>query len=343
MEGRRSRKEPIITLVVLLIIAAVIVSWLTGLWSCENGRKVLTDQERLTIADYINSSSVLIQHSNKTAMNFDLLLSKVKDISREELDQSLADIIEESKITLQNAQEINPPALFEVTHGYLNLVFNTRNKAYENFKPALFNALQDIDLDIASSQIANSFFYLLMSDEIFLYFQDELKRTGEKLEIPNLTIIDSQVFQDRDMINKTSVAQFITDIKNVTGLQERRGLAVISNSIEFEPRIVNEQGDFLILANGNTVNMTILIENQGNVTENDVLVTVVYSTESNPRADEKTYTINNINPSEQKAVTITGFSAYPGLRCSLKVEVAPVPGEVLLTNNVATYNFMVEK
>ena len=342
MESKRSKKEPIITLVVLLIIAAVIVSWVTGLWSCDNGRRVLTDQERLTIADYINSSSVLIQHSNRTAMNFDLLLSKVKDISREELDQSLADIIEESKITVQNSQEIYPPEMFEVTHGYLNLVFNTRNKAYENFKPALFNALQDIDIEIASAQIANSFFYLLMSDEVFLYFQQELKLTGEKLEIPNLTIIDSQVFQDREMINKTNVAQFIMDIKTVTGLQERRGLAVIANSIEFEPRVINEQGDFLILANGNTVNITILIENQGNVTENDVLVTVSYSTENNPSADEKTYTINNINPSEQKAVTITGFSAYPGLRCSLKVEVAPVPGEVLLTNNTAVYNFVVE-
>ncbi len=343
MDSRRSRKEPIITLIVMLIIAAVIVSWLTGLWSCENGRKVLTDQERLTIADYINSTSVLIQHSNKTAINFDLLLSKVKDISREELDQSLADIIEESKITLQNSQEINPPELFEVAHGYLNLSFKTRNKAYENFKPALFNALQDIDLDIASSQIANSFLYLLMSDEIFIYFQEELKLTGEKLEIPSLTIIDSQVFQNRDMINKASVGQFIADIKTVTGLQERRGLAVIGNSIEFEPRIVNEQGDFLILAPGNSVNITVLIENQGNVMENDVLVTASYSTESNPSADEKTYTINSINPSEQKAVTITGFSAYPGLRCSIKIEVAPVPGEVLLTNNVATYNFMVGK
>lgn len=327
----------------MIIIAAVIVSWITGLWSCENGKKNLNENKKLSIADYINSVSVLIQHSNKTSVNFFILLDKIKDISREELDKSLSDIIEESKISLQNAQEMNPPASFEVAHGYLKLVLDLRTKAYENFKPALFNALQNIQGDISSSQILHAFLNLYMSDEIYTYFQDEIKISGEKLDISNLTVLNSKILKDSSLIDQQNVDRFISDIKTVANLQERRGTAIINNSIEFNPKIINEQGDYLILAKGNEVSVTLLVENQGNVTEKDVVVVMKYNTESNPKAEEKTYNITSINPSEQKSVTISGFKAYPGIKCSIAIEVKPVQGETLLTNNIASYKFMMEK
>jgi hypothetical protein len=340
---RRSRKEPVITLIIMIIIAAVIVSWLTGLWSCGNGKKNLNEQKKLSIADYVNSVSVLIQQSNKTSVNYFILLGKIKDISREELDKSLSDITEESKINLQNSMEMNPPSNFEVAHGYLKLVLDLRTKAYENFKPALFNALQNVQSDIASSQISNAFLNMYMSDEIYKYFQDEIKASGEKLEITNLTILNSIVLKDRSLTDPQNVVKFISDIKTVANLQERRGLALITDSIEFNPRLINEQGDYLILAKGDMVSVTLLVENQGNVTEKDVVVTMDYSTETNPKPEEKTYTITSINPSEQKSVTISGFKAYPGTKCSILIEVKPVQNESLITNNTASFKFMVEK
>jgi hypothetical protein len=340
---RRSRKEPVITLIIMIIIAAVIVSWLTGLWSCGNGKKNLNEQKKLSIADYVNSTSVLIQQSNKTSVNFFILLDKIKDISREELDKSLSDIAEESKINLQNSSEMNPPANFEVAQGYLKLVLDLRTKAYENFKPALFNALQNVQGDISVSQISNSFLNMYMSDVIYKYFQDEIKTSGEKLDITNLTILNSTVLKDISLTDSQNVAKFIADIKTVTNLQERRGLALIADSIEFNPKIINEQGDYLILAKGDTISVTLLVENQGNVTEKDVIVTMSYSTETNPKPEVKTYTITSINPSEQKSVTISGFKTFPGTRCSISIEVKPVQGESLLTNNTASFKFMVEK
>jgi hypothetical protein len=327
----------------MIIIAAVIVSWLTGLWSCGNGKKNLNEQKKLSIADYVNSVSVLIQHSNKTSINFFVLLDKIKDISREELDKSLSDITEESKINLQNVMEMNPPANFEVAHGYLKLVLDLRTKAYENFKPALFNALGDVQGDISITQITNAFLNMYMSDEIYKYFQEEIKNAGEKLDITNLAILNSKVLKDSSLIDSQNVSKFISDIKTVANLKERRGLALINNSIEFNPKIINEQGDYMILANGNEISVTLLVENQGNVTEKNVVVTMDYLTENNPKPEEKTYTITSIDPSEQKSVTISGFKAYRGIKCSITIEVKPVQGETLLTNNTASYKFMVEK
>jgi len=338
---RRGRKESIITLIIMIIIAAVIVSWISGLWSCEAGRKDLTDEQRLTIADYVNSVSVLIQQSNKISFNFFITMDKVKNISREELDASLLDIIEESMVIVENCNELNPPETFEVAHGYLQLVFETRNRAYEIFKPALSNALQDIDVDISASQMTNAFLYMFMSDEIYKYFQDELLQAGENLGINNLTIIDSRVLKDKNLTDTQSVSAFISDLKTVATLQERRGVAVVAQSIEFDPKVINEQGDYLILSKGSEISVTILIENQGNVVEKDVNVVMTYRTQDSP-VEEKSYTINSINPSEQKAVTITGFPAYPGRRCELEITAGPVPGEALFTNNTYSYKFMME-
>ncbi len=338
---RRGRKELIITLIVMIIIAAVIVSWLSGLWSYETGRRDLTDEERLTISDYINSVSVLVQQSNRVSYKFFNVLDKTKELAREDLDSELLGIIEESRVILQNCMELNPPEFFEVAHGYLELVFESRNKAYEDFKPALFNALQDLDLDISTTQITNTFLYMFMSDKIYLYFQDKLKQSGELLGINNLTIIDSGILQDKSLTDTQNVMAFISDIKAVAELQEVRGVAVITDSIEFNPQEINMQGDYRILASGSEVTVAIKIMNQGNVTENDVDVIMEYMTQDNI-SDEKRYTIASINPSEQKVVTLSGFTAYPGRKCELKITAGPVPNEKTMENNTVTYKFMME-
>ncbi len=338
---RRGRRESIIILVIMIIIAAVIVSWISGLWSCEIGRRDLTEEDRLSIADYVNSVSVLVQQSNKVSFDFFMTLDRIRNISREEMDSTLLDIIEESTILVENCSELKPPENFEVAHGYLKLVFESRKNAYETFKPAVSNALQDIDVDISASQMTNAFLYMFMSDEIYDYFQKELYRAGEDMGIGNLTIIDSKVLVDRNLTDTQNVSAFITDLKTVTTLQERRGVAVVAQSIEFDPSVINEQGDYLILGRGSEINVSILIENQGNVVEREVPVVMTYITQDSP-IEEKTFTISSIEPAEQKAVTITGFPAYPGRRCELEITAGPVPGETMLTNNSRSYRFMME-
>ncbi len=338
---RRGRREIIITLIIMIIIAAVIVSWLSGLWSCEAGRVDLTNEERLTISNYLNSVSIYVQQSNRLSYKFFNVLDKAKELSREDIDNELLDIIEESKVILANCKELRPPEFFDVAHGYLELVFETRSKAYEDFRPALFNALEDLDLDISTAQITNTFLYMFMSDEIYQYFQDKLKESGELLGISDLTIIDSKILQDRDLTDTQNVMTFISEIKAVAGLQERRGVAVIDDSIEFDPPEINIQGDYRIIAKGSEITIAIKIENQGNVVENDVDVVMKYMTQDNV-FEEKEYVISSINPSEQKAVTLSGFTAYPGRKCELEITAGPVPDEVLMANNTATYKFMME-
>jgi hypothetical protein len=327
----------------MIIIAAVIVSWLSGLWSCEAGRKDLTEEERLTIADYINSVSVLVQHSNKISVNFFTTLNKVKELPKAELETNLAQYIEESQVILENTQEINPPAGFEIANGYLKLVFDTRNRSYENYKPALFNVLDDVDFENSSTQLEQSFIFMYMSDEIYKYFQDELKSAGENLGIGNLTIIDSEILEKPELLDSENIGRMIADFKSVVNLTERRGVAVIAQSVVLNPQVLNEQDEYLIIKNGSQINITINVENQGNISENNVPVKATYTVQGVSKAEAKESTIELINPSEQKAVTFSGFKAYPGKKCELKIEAGPVENEVLMSNNIAVFKIMMEE
>ena len=327
----------------MIIIAAVIVSWLSGLWSCEAGRKDLTEEERLTIADYINSVSVLVQHSNKISVNFFTTLNKVKELPKAELETNLAQYIEESQVILENTQEINPPAGFEIANGYLKLVFDTRNRSYENYKPALFNVLDDVDFENSSTQLEQSFIFMYMSDEIYKYFQDELKSAGENLGIGNLTIIDSEILEKPELLDSENIGRMIADFKSVVNLTERRGVAVIAQSVVLNPQVLNEQDEYLIIKNGSQINITINVENQGNISENNVHVKATYTVQGVSKAEAKESTIELINPSEQKAVTFSGFKAYPGKKCELKIEAGPVENEVLMSNNIAVFKIMMEE
>jgi hypothetical protein len=340
---RRGRKEAVIILILMIIIAVVIASWLTGLWSCDKGKSDLTEKEKLSIADYINSISVLIQHSNKVSVNFFSTLNKAKDISKEELEADLSKALEESTVILENCQEINPPDYFDVSHGYLRLVFQTRNKAYLEFKPALSNIFGDTDVENSTTQIVNSFLNMYISDEIYKYFQEELKKSGEKLGVTNLTIIDSSILQDKNLINLGNVNNLLAEIKTVTNATQRRGVAIISKSIVFNPQALNKQDEYSIIKKGSDISVTISIENQGNMVENDVIVKMSYSVEGISKTEEKTYTIKVINPSEQKSVTISGYNAYPGKKCEVRIDAGPVPEEVFLANNTETFKFIMEK
>ncbi|HEX7560916.1 MAG TPA: hypothetical protein VF347_01880 [Candidatus Humimicrobiaceae bacterium] len=53
--------------------------------------------------------------------------------------------------------------------------------------------------------------------------------------------------------------------------------------------------------------------------------------------------IGALNPSEQKPASFTGFKAYPGKKCDIKIEVGPVENEAYTTNNTVVFKIMMEK
>ena len=53
-------------------------------------------------------------------------MDRARELSREDLDSELLEIIEESRVISENSTGLNPPEFFEVVQGYLELVFESR-------------------------------------------------------------------------------------------------------------------------------------------------------------------------------------------------------------------------
>jgi hypothetical protein len=119
-------------------------------------------------------------------------------------------------------------------------------------------------------------------------------------------------------------------------------VAVIGDSIVFDPPVLNENGEYWILKKGEDITIAIKIENQGNVVENNVDVLFTYNAEDNI-SEEKNYVIDTIGPSDQKVVTISGFTAYPGRKCEIGITAGPVPEEAFMGNNTLIIKFLMEE
>ena len=59
-------------------------------------------------------------------------------------------------------------------------------------------------------------------------------------------------------------------------------------------------------------------------------------------SETKEFIIDTIEPSQEKTVRISGFTAYPGRKCELEINAGPVPDEAFLGNNKATFKFIME-
>jgi hypothetical protein len=87
-----------------------------------------------------------------------------------------------------------------------------------------------------------------------------------------------------------------------------------------------------------TINLSIevTVQDSGNFQEVHIPVTLTIENGGSPIV--KTQTIQLINPGEQKVITFTNLGAVNfGTQTTLKVDVKPVPGEVNISNNSASY------
>lgn len=89
---------------------------------------------------------------------------------------------------------------------------------------------------------------------------------------------------------------------------------------------------------GTSLGFAVTVKDTGDSQEVQIKVTLTI--QQTPTPIVKTQTISLINPGEEKVVTFTGFNNPPvtyATRTTLKIDVAPVPGEASKDNNSASY------
>lgn len=125
-------------------------------------------------------------------------------------------------------------------------------------------------------------------------------------------------------------------------LNKRRGLGIISYSIKPKFKGKDESGIYFLKEAG-FFDLTIEVQNQGEVVEKNIKVVLNLETTESPEVINLEKIIDEIKPLEVKPVSFSQvpLTAPNNLKYTLTVKVEPVPSEKVLENNVLRLQFYV--
>jgi len=339
MARRVRRRSSVLNIVVVLVLIVLLSIYLLG---SLDFRKLFTRRES-PIETYSKNTVELITKSNQISKKFMDTRDEIQILDRVEMIAELQKYAEDSRDIANQCSNLKVPEETERAHGILQFLFDMRAAALEDYKPALLNALEDIDVEIASIQMSKALEDLHLSDRAYEYFKEVIERVLREKKIDQVEIPESVFLQQKEIYTLDKVLDYIYSAKGIPTLLPIHGVAVLPETVEFDPQKKGEEGEYIVLLYSEEISVTISIENQGNQVENDLPVKAILKSEIEPEPIEVETIIPKIEPGEILPVTLTGIKSYPGSKSLLRIMVGPVPYEKFLGNNEIEFKIIVER
>lgn len=323
------------------MLVVLLVLYIVGSCGRESKKSVESTKDG-TSALYAEFVTELIKQSNDIAASFMQLRERTRDLSRTELEMKLDDLANISDEISKEAVLNTPPQKMMKAHAFLQICLDLRAKAIKDYKLALFNALEDKDIEISTSQMSTALMNFYLSDIMFQRFFDEFNLVISNEENSGIEIPTSSFLNNQSLYETASVVEYINSLKTVETLQPEHGVALDSKTVVFSPAPKGEQEGYILFGYTEKISVTINVENQGNQIESNVPFVVTLKSEMDPNPKQKMITIKVINPGEKIPVSIPDIPTFPGARCLLTLKVGPVIGEKYEGNNIAEFKILVE-
>jgi hypothetical protein len=326
IQRRRSR-----TRLVLLILVLLAFFYILGGGFCGN-------REPKELQAYVTKVNELADQSNRVAQGFNNL--RMPDVPRQELSSRLVRYSSEGKGIEDKAKSVEVPRALEKAHAYLRLSFELRASALKRYRPAVFNALKDQDLEVASGQVARALKDLALSDRAYALYALEAKEVLREKKVYGVSPVTSK-FLPEDDYEKTKLVPYLRQLKGVKSLEEVHGLALVD--LVVEPKYVgyNPAKKLFSLPTTQKISVKVTVHNQGNQAEVNLPVKATLKSEAQPQEKSAQMLIDTIAPEQKQTVELTDLRPTPGRVVNLlTVTVGPVPNEKFVKNNVREYKFV---
>jgi len=280
--------------------------------------------------------------SNEIADGFNGLKKNVAKVSRPELKKKLQGYSEESQRLVKEGNAIKPPDVMKGVHTLFALSLELRAKGLKEYSPALFNALKDEDLEVASAQVSKALKYLSLSDQAYSMFASKAKDQGEK-EGVKIKIVKSQFLKEEAAYEKISLIPYLQNLKGIKNLEESHGLNTVKISVTPKQTNFLKTRKLAVLPSSTKFMVTAVVENQGNQIEFNVPVVATLKSSEKVKEQEEEVRVVSIDPGEKKTVTFSKLKPAKGKEIVnlLTVTAGPVPEEKNTKNNSTEYKFMV--
>ncbi|MEW6188654.1 MAG: hypothetical protein AB1466_00865 [Actinomycetota bacterium] len=331
---RRKRRSRLRLLLLFLLILAVI--YLVGIISGGLGK----EREKTRLKTYILETNKIVVQSNAIARDFNRLKADAPKISRSELGKKLTNQATRSGSLAKESRKIEVPSKLKKAHSYLMICLDLRAKGLKDYKPALFSALKDIDLEVSSGQVALALMDLRLSDRAYSLFRKEVEGVLKDMHVP-VSVIDSKFLKESMAFQKESIIAYLRELKGVEALEEIHGVGIIELKIEPKQASYVVSRRLAILPRSNQLSATVTVENQGNQPEKNIPVEAILKSETEPREYKWQAKISSMAPGEKKTIVFSGLKPITfNVVHLLTIKVGSVPNEKNTANNIREFKFM---
>jgi hypothetical protein len=326
---RRPERQQIILRRALALGAGLLLLILIvlGVKGCLNARK-----ER-ALSDYARNVTQIVEETDQTSKGF---FAKLDDPGELSVTEFIAQI-DADRSAMDNYESrvdgLDAPGDMGRAQDALELTYDLRSSAMTEIAEQVDTALADRGAEKATAVIARQMEKLLAGDVIYATVaRPEIKRVLDDNGIegedppPSVFLPDETKWLDED-----AVSSALSSVSGSSGGETSgvHGLGLLGTSLNGTALVADASA--AVDLGEETPEVEVEVQNQGESTENSVTVSVTVA--GGAAVDQ---TLSSIGAGEIQTVSVPLVPAPTG-NTTLEVEVQPVAGEEVTTNNEATY------
>ena len=304
----------------------VLVLLVLGVKGCLNARK-----DR-ALTDYARNVTQIVDETQQTSKSF---FGKFDDSGSLSV-TDFVDQVNADRSAMDNyatrVDSLDAPGDMAHAQGALELTYELRSSAMDTIADRMSTALGDVGSEKAMATIAKQMQKLLGSDVLYAeVVRPEIDGVLADNGIDGNDVPESVFLPDEiRWLDPTAVSSALGSVSGATSATTTgvHGLGLVGASVNGTALTSSAP---TTISGSDTPEVSVDVQNQGDSTENGVTVTVTVSGGNTLQQD-----ISTIGPGETQSVTIPLTPAPTG-QVTLDVDVQPVPGEQVSSNNKASY------
>ena len=303
----------------------VIVLLVLGIKGCLNAR-----HDR-ALRDYGKNVADIVQQSNQISGSFFKQLENPGSLGVTEYTNNIASYRSGLDSLLQRTDQLSVPGDMGSAQQAFKLVMQLRRNAMTNISNNISTALGNEGRAKAVNKIAFQMKAMLGSDVLYRQIaKPDMEQALSNNNIDDVAIPESKFLPDDSWLDTTKVESALGQVSgsSSTATPGVHGLGLIQTSVA---GTVLQPGVPATVSAGSRPELDVEVQNQGGSTESGVTVSVTVN-----GGQPTTQQIPSIAAGATQTVKIP-LTSVPSGQVTLDVEVQPVPGEQVTTNNKSSY------
>jgi hypothetical protein len=332
--SRRTRVQRLIIILAALFVIIFLLAWWVR--SCQHDKKVQAYR------DYMADVSTAIDDSKDLGKKLNEIVGDpTKFENRKALLAELDGLVAQQDEIAKRAVRLDHPDSLDAQADVFATGMRVRADGFELFRKAVAGAL-DKKKSVKPGAIVALAGYLSGPDAYHqTLFYTPARRVMKDEGIADVTVPTATYYLTSDILTEQSVTAMLQALGASAKLGGTHGVA-LDGVTAMPSSTALVRGKSVPLPASPDLSFVITVENQGSVAESDVPVEVVLVLPGGEKL-KQTATLAAISPDKKQTVEVQGF-AIPNTAITktstLRVKVGPVPEERVLTNNSATYQFL---